>query len=158
AWPGARRRPRARAPARSAAPGRIARRPDERLLAARPPARQGARPRAGARQPRARRGACRGAAVHRRRRPPRRYGMTRPSAPAGAGPVWLATLLALALGAALPGAGCIVRRFTGPDLTGTCDGACAHYVQCKPGHAKADGDRCLAECPGVFSDRDSLMT
>jgi hypothetical protein len=69
----------------------------------------------------------------------------------------LATLLGLALGAALP-AGCIVRRVSGPDLTGTCDGACAHYVQCKPGHARVDGDRCLAECPGVFSDRDSLMT
>ena len=71
----------------------------------------------------------------------------------------LATLLglALALGAALP-AGCVVRRIAGPDLTGTCDGACAHYQQCKPGHAMADRNRCLAECPGVFSDRDSLMT
>lgn len=53
--------------------------------------------------------------------------------------------------------GCIVRRFTGPQLTGTCDGACAHYVQCKPGHGDADRNRCLAECPQVFSDRDSLM-
>lgn len=53
--------------------------------------------------------------------------------------------------------GCVVRRFAGPQLTGTCDGACAHYVQCKPGHAPADRDRCLAECPDVFSDRDSLM-
>ena len=69
----------------------------------------------------------------------------------------LLTTLGLALGAALP-AGCVVRRFTGPDLTGTCDGACAHYVQCKPGHAITDRDRCLAECPGVFSDRNSLMT
>ena len=82
--------------------------------------------------------------------------MTRRPAPAP--PAWLATLLGLALGAALPGAGCVVRRFTGPELTGTCDGACAHYAQCKPGHAKADRDRCLAECPDVFSDRDSLMT
>jgi len=69
----------------------------------------------------------------------------------------LAILLGLALGAALP-AGCVVRRFSGPDLTGTCDGACAHYVQCKPGHARIDRDRCVAECPEVFSDRDSLMT
>jgi hypothetical protein len=53
--------------------------------------------------------------------------------------------------------GCIVKRFAGPQLTGTCDGACAHYVQCKPGHSDADRNRCVAECPGVFSDRDSLM-
>ena len=71
--------------------------------------------------------------------------------------IGLVAVFGLALGAALP-AGCIVRRFTSPDLTGTCDGACAHYVECKPGHASADRNRCLAECPDVFSDRDSLMT
>lgn len=54
-------------------------------------------------------------------------------------------------------ASCIVRRLTGPKLTGTCDGACAHYVECKPAHASTDGARCHAECPNVFSDRDSLM-
>jgi hypothetical protein len=54
--------------------------------------------------------------------------------------------------------GCIVRRLNGPELTGTCDGACAHYVQCKPGHSDADLARCRAECPTVFSDRDSLMS
>ena len=75
----------------------------------------------------------------------------------GARSIWLAAALGLALGAALVGPGCVVRRFAGPDLTGTCNGACAHYVQCKPGHAELDGDRCLAECPDVFSDRDSLM-
>ena len=53
--------------------------------------------------------------------------------------------------------GCIVRRFNGPALTGTCDGACAHYTQCKPGHGEVDRKRCVAECPDVFSDRDSLM-
>ncbi len=53
--------------------------------------------------------------------------------------------------------GCIVQRLTGPQLTGTCDGACAHYVQCKPGHADVDRARCKDECPTVFSDRDSLM-
>ena len=53
--------------------------------------------------------------------------------------------------------GCVVRQLTGPRLTGTCDGACAHYVQCKPGHQEADRNRCRVECPGVFSDRDSLM-
>lgn len=53
--------------------------------------------------------------------------------------------------------GCVVRRFTGPRLTGTCEGACDHYVECKPGHAQIDGTRCRAECPDVFADRDSLM-
>ena len=52
-------------------------------------------------------------------------------------------------------ASCIVNRLTGPRLTGTCDGACQHYVACKSG--KADGVRCRAECPDVFADRDSLM-
>lgn len=58
---------------------------------------------------------------------------------------------------ALTAASCIVRQFTGPRLTGTCSGACDHYVECKPGHARLDGERCRAECPGVFQDRDSLM-
>jgi hypothetical protein len=53
--------------------------------------------------------------------------------------------------------GCIVRRLAGPQLTGTCEGACAHYVQCKTGHSDTDRARCVAECPNVFSDRDSLM-
>jgi hypothetical protein len=56
---------------------------------------------------------------------------------------------------ALAIAGCIVKHLVGgPRLTGTCDGACAHYVECKPG---ADRARCSSECPNVFSDRDSLM-
>jgi len=66
-----------------------------------------------------------------------------------------AAAIGLALAAAI--SGCIVQRFTGAQITGTCDGACAHYVQCKPGHGDADRRRCLAECPEVFSDRDSLM-
>ena len=53
--------------------------------------------------------------------------------------------------------GCIVKRLAGPQLTGTCEGACAHYVQCKTGHSDGDRARCVAECPNVFSDRDSLM-
>nr|MBA3452925.1 hypothetical protein [Deltaproteobacteria bacterium] len=54
-------------------------------------------------------------------------------------------------------ASCIVKRFTTPSLTGTCDGACAHYIECKPGHPEADRTRCKAECPDVFTDRDSIM-
>jgi hypothetical protein len=52
-------------------------------------------------------------------------------------------------------ASCVVNRLMGPKLTGTCAGACQHYVSCKSG--KADGSRCRAECPDVFTDRDSLM-
>jgi len=51
---------------------------------------------------------------------------------------------------------CIVRHLVGGRLTGTCDGACSHYVECKPGHADADRSRCATECPSVFSDADSL--
>ena len=52
---------------------------------------------------------------------------------------------------------CVVKRLVGPQLTGTCEGACAHYIECKPGHPEADRSRCETECPDVFSDRDSLM-
>ena len=52
---------------------------------------------------------------------------------------------------------CIVKQFsTGPKLTGTCEGACEHYVECKPGHPKAAEQRCRTECPEVFSDEDAL--
>jgi hypothetical protein len=64
-------------------------------------------------------------------------------------------LLGLALAMLIMG--CIVKRFTGPRITGTYDGACDHYIECKPGHAAADAARCRDECPQVFSDQDSLM-
>ncbi len=54
--------------------------------------------------------------------------------------------------------GCVVKHLvSGPRLTGTCKGACDHYVECKRGASKQDRMRCEAECPDVFSDRDSLM-
>jgi hypothetical protein len=65
--------------------------------------------------------------------------------------------LALGLVIALMMIGCVVHRLTGPRLTGTCEGVCAHYVQCKAGHSAVDRERCTLECPDVFSDRDSLM-
>ncbi len=52
---------------------------------------------------------------------------------------------------------CVVHRLMGPRLTGTCDGACAHYMACKTGGTPVDRTPCNVECPGVFSDRDSLM-
>jgi len=63
----------------------------------------------------------------------------------------------LGLAIALLITGCVVHRLMGPRLTGTCEGACAHYTECKPGHPDGDRMRCNVECPEVFSDRDSLM-
>ncbi|MBS1123599.1 MAG: hypothetical protein H6Q90_5827 [Deltaproteobacteria bacterium] len=54
-------------------------------------------------------------------------------------------------------ASCVVHRLMSPRLTGTCDGACEHYVACKPGHSDGARRECTAECPEVFEDRDSLM-
>jgi hypothetical protein len=68
------------------------------------------------------------------------------------------TMRALALAAvAVAMTACIVKQFsTGPKLTGTCEGACDHYVECTPGHPKTAGARCRVECPEVFADEDSL--
>jgi len=54
-------------------------------------------------------------------------------------------------------AGCVMRGPARPRLTGTCQGACAHYVACKPGHSADARGQCEAECPQVFADPDSLM-
>ncbi len=67
--------------------------------------------------------------------------------------------LAMALVLAVVSGGCLVRYVIGPRLSGTCDGACAHYVGCRrePDRSGAVRAACEAECPTVFSDRDSLM-
>jgi hypothetical protein len=72
-----------------------------------------------------------------------------------AGGVLRGLVAGLALAALI--ASCVVNRLMGPRLTGTCDGACTHYVACKGGPDKADPGRCRTECPDVFADRDSLM-
>ncbi|HVV84383.1 MAG TPA: hypothetical protein VHE35_15050 [Kofleriaceae bacterium] len=67
--------------------------------------------------------------------------------------------MAGALVAAALLAGCLVRYIVGPHLTGTCAGACDHYLGCRR-EADRDGSvrrACQAECPDVFTDRDSLM-
>ena len=66
-------------------------------------------------------------------------------------------LLALASLFAMVIASCVVRRISGPRLTGTCIGACAHYIECKDGHLETDRTRCQSECPLVLGDADSLM-
>jgi len=75
--------------------------------------------------------------------------------PEGGAGVLRGLVAGLALAALM--ASCVVHRLVGPRLTGTCNGACSHYVACKPGANDADRDRCRAECPDVFSDRDSLI-
>ena len=46
---------------------------------------------------------------------------------------------------------------TGPRLTGTCDGACDHYLDCRDGdRSDAAKNRCIADCHDVFSDDESL--
>ena len=62
---------------------------------------------------------------------------------------------ALVIAAALTG--CLIRGLTGPRYTGTCDGACEHYVACKADHHEADRQRCRAECPTVLADRDAAI-
>jgi hypothetical protein len=63
--------------------------------------------------------------------------------------------LILGIAIAVLMASCVVKRLMGPRLTGTCEGACEHYIECK--HGRADVTRCRQECPDVFGDRDSLM-
>jgi hypothetical protein len=62
-----------------------------------------------------------------------------------------ATLLALAASTA-----CIVRMAPRRQLTGTCDGACAHYLACKQSRTAAAERACVADCHDVFADADSL--
>lgn len=53
-------------------------------------------------------------------------------------------------------AGCIGNSSPTRTATGTCEGACDHYVECKLGHLPSDRQRCVRECPSVFSDNRSL--
>lgn len=64
-------------------------------------------------------------------------------------PVLLTTLLTLPACAT-------IRTVIGRTVTGTCEGACEHYLDCKVDPETSDRERCLGECPLVFSDRESL--
>ena len=61
-------------------------------------------------------------------------------------------LVGVLLAAAI--AGCRLR--TGRRTTGTCSGACDHYLACKRSDDQAARTRCQRECPEVFSDEESL--
>ena len=94
------------------------------------------------------------------RRAPAATGAPRDRVPgAGASGAGRSLVAGLAIGIAIAVliAGCIVHRLVGIRLTGTCDGACSHYVACKAGAGTAERQRCRTECPDVFADRDSLM-
>ncbi len=52
---------------------------------------------------------------------------------------------------------CAIRQLVGPRLTGTCDGACKHYIDCKPDHPHVDLERCEQECPNVLGDSESRV-
>jgi hypothetical protein len=64
--------------------------------------------------------------------------------------------VALALVAGVLIAGCLVRSASGRRLTGTCNGACDHYLACKQQSDPTARQKCLTECPQVFSDPQSL--
>jgi hypothetical protein len=64
-------------------------------------------------------------------------------------------VVALVAAAAL--SGCIVRYIRGPQLSGNCEGACDHYLACRGSDIGGVREACLAECPLVFGDRDSIM-
>ena len=68
-----------------------------------------------------------------------------------------AALIAV-VGAALAAAACRPPAFiTGPRITGTCAGACDHYLDCRGGGAtERMRTSCVADCRGVFSDPESL--
>jgi hypothetical protein len=73
---------------------------------------------------------------------------------------WLTLLLALV---ASLSAGSCVNRSRGPVFgrpTGTCAGACEHYLWCKAQYGDGIDERsqktCELECPAVFSGEESL--
>jgi hypothetical protein len=63
--------------------------------------------------------------------------------------------IGLGLGLGLGLGGCKIHQLAGGQATGTCDGACKHYVDCKPGHPHGDFERCEQECPSVLGDSDA---
>lgn len=41
--------------------------------------------------------------------------------------------------------------------TGTCEGACSHYADCKQGVAQTTFDACVAECREIFEDQRETL-
>jgi hypothetical protein len=63
-------------------------------------------------------------------------------------------LVLLILLGALAMSSCLVRTVHTRRLTGTCEGASDHDLQCKGG--SDDARTCVADCRQVFSDGESL--
>jgi hypothetical protein len=64
--------------------------------------------------------------------------------------------LVLVLAIAALSASCLARLATTRRLTGTCEGACDHYLACKDERTPTAARSCVAECHQVFADADSL--
>src|SRR5678809_102566 len=66
---------------------------------------------------------------------------------------WLrSTALSLALMSTVLGGSCVryVRTESAGPSTGTCQGACQHYLSCKGDVAPASRSRCLSECKQIY--------
>lgn len=63
---------------------------------------------------------------------------------------WAAVALGLAIGCRIP------MPYHERHLTGTCDGACSHYLECKGSHDPTAHQACVQDCDQVFQDRESI--
>jgi hypothetical protein len=55
------------------------------------------------------------------------------------------------------GTSCVVRQLLiGRTNTGTCEGACDRYMECREGGTSVDEQRCTRECPEALSDPESI--
>lgn len=69
---------------------------------------------------------------------------------------WTSAALGLALGVALAGGCRLEGSWKNRRLTGTCEGACDRYLQCKRNGDAAARVACVSECREVFQDDESL--
>jgi len=53
-------------------------------------------------------------------------------------------------------AGCPRPRVGDGRVTGTCEGACGHYMACKRVDEPATREACLSECREIFSSSETL--
>ena len=70
--------------------------------------------------------------------------------------LWLTTAFGVALGIALAGGCRLEGSWKNRRLTGTCEGACDRYLQCKRSGEPAAKVACVSECREVFQDEESL--
>jgi len=52
--------------------------------------------------------------------------------------------------------GCFLRSIRERETTGTCDGACEYYLDCKDADGPAARTACAADCRGVFGSSGQL--